>query len=149
MKPLATSINKCRSRTIRGWIKTISRYTFVRYLLVGMTNTTVCFSVMYLCALAGLDYLMYTAVGYLVAILYSFFMNLRFTFKVEGQILKRLSMFFCINLTNLGIVEVIEYEMIDLLHMNRLFSILCAMSWYVITGFLINRYLVYSRIIRP
>lgn len=126
-------------------IQSLTQYTFVRYLLVGMTNTTVCFVTMYLAALAGLHYLAYTAVGYLVAILYSFFMNLRFTFRVEGQILKRLSLFFCINLSNLVLVELIEYTMIDIWGFNRLFSILTAMTWYVVTGFLINSYLVYSR----
>ncbi|MDP3561162.1 MAG: GtrA family protein [Legionellaceae bacterium] len=126
-------------------IRSLTQYTFVRYLLVGMTNTTVCFVTMYLAALAGLHYLAYTAVGYLVAILYSFFMNLRFTFRVEGQILKRLSLFFCINLSNLVLVELIEYIMIDIWGVNRLLSILTAMTWYVVTGFLINSYLVYSR----
>lgn len=125
--------------------KAITERTFVRYLLVGMTNTSVCFLAMFVGALAGLHYLVYTAVGYLVAILYSFFMNLYFTFRVAGQILKRLMLFFCINLSNLVIVEWIEYIMIDTFHLNRLLSILTGMAWYVITGFVINNYLVYRR----
>ena len=93
----------------------------------------------------GFHYLAYTAIGYLVAIIYSFFMNLHFTFRVEGRIIKRLSLFFIINLSNLGIVEIIEYVMIDIFYINRLLSIIAAMSWYVITGFLMNNYLVYNR----
>ncbi len=148
MKQLTSLVSKIRTSTVWRRIQAITEYTFVRYLMVGMTNTTVCFSAMYLGALAGLHYLSYTAVGYLVAILYSFFMNLYFTFRVEGKILKRLTLFFAINLTNLGIVEIIEYIMIDIFYMDRLFSILSAMTWYVITGFLINTYLVYSRKIK-
>lgn len=120
-------------------------YTFVRYMLVGLTNTTVCFTSMYISSLFGFHYLTYTAIGYLVAIIYSFFMNLHFTFRVEGKILQRLSLFFIINLSNLGIVEIIEYIMIDIFYINRLLSILTAMTWYVITGFLMNNYLVYKR----
>lgn len=145
MKPLVNLVSKIRTSYIWKRIQALMKFTFVRYLMVGMTNTTVCFSAMYLGSLAGLHYLAYTALGYLVAILYSFFMNLYFTFRVEGKILKRLTLFFVINLTNLVVVEIIEYIMIDKFYMNRLFSILSAMTWYVITGFLINSYLVYSR----
>ncbi|MDP3706447.1 MAG: GtrA family protein [Legionellaceae bacterium] len=148
MKRLASLVSKIRANNFWRRIQRITKYTFVRYLMVGITNTTVCFSIMYLGALSGLHYLSYTALGYLVAILYSFFMNLYFTFRVEGQILKRLTLFFAINLTNLGLVEIIEYIMIDKFNLNRLFSILSAMTWYVITGFLINSYLVYSRRIK-
>lgn len=139
---------KIKCSFIYRQLQKLTKYTFVRYLLVGCTNTSVCFSAMYVSSLFGLHYLAYTAIGYIVAIIYSFFMNLRFTFKVEGKIITRLSLFFIINLSNLGIVEILEYVMIDLLYLNRLFSILAAMSWYVITGFLINNYLVYSKKLR-
>ncbi len=126
-------------------LRTKPELILIRYLLVGLTNTTVCFVVMSIFAMMGFHYLMYTAMGYVVAILYSFFMNLHFTFRVEGQILKRLSLFFCINFTNLGIVEVIEYVLIDKLEWNHYLSIILAMGWYVVSGFLINNYLVYRR----
>lgn len=119
--------------------------TFIRYLMVGLTNTTVCFATMSVFAYFGFHYLVYTACGYIVAILYSFFMNLHFTFRVQGKVLKRLSMFFCVNLSNLVVVEVIEYVLIDRFFWNRLLSILIAMGWYVVSGFLINNYLIYRR----
>jgi len=128
-----------------GLVGKLLKYTFIRYMLVGLTNTTVCFVSMYISYLLGFHYLEYTAIGYLVAIIYSFFMNLHFTFRVEGKVLQRLSLFFMINLSNLGIVEIIEYILIDIFHINRLLSIITAMTWYVITGFLMNNYLVYKR----
>src|SRR3990167_6629958 len=144
MSSLSSAIRE-KKKLLHKVINKFISYKFVRYLLVGCTNTTVCFTAMYISSLMGFHYLAYTAIGYLVAIIYSFFMNLRFTFRVEGQIAKRLSLFFLINFTNLGIVEVIEYIMIDIFSLNRLFYILCAMTWYVVTGFLINNYLVYSK----
>lgn len=137
--------NYLQSTFLGKLINQLLKYTFVRYILVGLTNSSVCFTTMYISYLLGFHYLTYTAIGYLVAIFYSFFMNLRFTFRVEGKILQRLSLFFIINLSNLGIVEIIEYVMIDIFHINRLLSILTAMTWYVITGFLMNNYLVYKR----
>lgn len=117
----------------------------VRYLMVGLTNMTVCFLFMFIGASLGLHYLQYTVMGYGVSILYSFYMNLRFTFRVSGNITKRLVLFFMINFTNLGIVELIEYEMITVHHYNHFFSIICAMLWYSIAGFTINALLVYRR----
>jgi putative flippase GtrA len=98
---------------------------------------------MYLGARIGLTYLKYTVLGYLVAILFSFFMNLRYTFKVRGQMLKRLVTFFLISLINLSLVELIEFTLIESLSINKLSAILCGMSWYLLTGFILNNTLVY------
>ncbi len=144
MKHLKKSANKIRSTYIYTGLSKLTEYTFARYMMVGVSNSTVCFSVMYLGALLKLHYLSYTALGYFVAIFFSFFMNLRFTFRVEGDVLKRLIMFFFVSITNLAIVEVIEFVMIDKGGFNRMFSILTGMSWYVAAGFLVNRYLIYK-----
>lgn len=138
-------IDKFSKTYIGTKVMPLLQLTFIRYIMVGCTNTAVCFLGMYIAYLLGFHYLAYTAIGYLIAITYSFFMNLHFTFRVEGQIAKRLSLFFLINLSNLGIVEIIEYIMIDVFNINRLISIITAMTWYVVTGFLMNNYLVYKR----
>lgn len=140
-------MNKLSYTFVQFWeyLKTAHHLRFVRYLMVGFTNMTVCFSFMYLGALSGLHYLQYTFLGYLVSILYSFYMNLRFTFRVSGNITKRLMLFFLINFTNFGMVEVIEYLMIDKFHLNHMFSIICAMLWYSLVGFTINTFWVYRR----
>jgi len=129
-----------------AYLTTAKHLRFVRYLMVGLTNMTVCLSFMYIGAAAGLHYLEYTVLGYFVSILYSFFMNLRFTFRVSGNITRRLTLFFVINFSNLGVVELIEYVMIDIYHFNHYLSIFCAMLWYSIAGFIMNSLWVYRRI---
>jgi putative flippase GtrA len=99
---------------------------------------------MYLGAKFGLTYLKYTILAYLIAILFSFFMNLRYTFKVRGQMLKRLVTFFLISLTNLVFVELIEFTLIESFSVNQLAAILSGMSWYLLTGFILNNRLVYQ-----
>ncbi|HVT61892.1 MAG TPA: GtrA family protein [Legionellaceae bacterium] len=126
-----------------NYLTTSQHLRIVRYFMVGFTNMTVCLLFMYLGSVAGLHYLEYTVLGYFISILYSFYMNLRFTFRVSGNITKRLILFFVINFTNLGIVEGIEYVMIDIYQYNHLFSIICAMLWYSIAGFAMNSLLVY------
>lgn len=116
---------------------------FFRYLIVGVSNTLLCLSIMSLGAYWGMNYIAYTALGYLITILLSFFMNLRFTFRAQGQIAKRLCLFFAVSVGNLLLVEVIEYILIDLFEIKTVIAILCGMSWYTVTGFLINHLWVY------
>ena len=114
-------------------------------MLVGLSNVGLCFFCMYLGSLFGLNYLLYTVLGYLITIIYSFYMNLRFTFQVSGNISKRFQLFFLINLTNLALVEAIEYTLIDILKWNHYLSIFSAMVWYAVSGFICNRIFVYSK----
>lgn len=116
---------------------------FIRYGMVGVGNTCVGFSAMYVAASFGMHYLAYTAVGCLVGVFFSFFMNLYFTFRVKGRIVTRLALFLVVNISNIGIVELIEYNLIEHLHLNHLYSLLCAMVWGTITGFLLNNFFVY------
>lgn len=118
---------------------------FLRYLLTGTANTLVCFTMMYLGASLGLDYLKYTVLGYLVATIFSFFMNLHYTFRVEGQMLKRLSLFFLVSFVNLLLVEIIEFTLIESFSLNHLFAIFCGMCWYLLAGFILNNKLVYCK----
>lgn len=125
------------------YLATAKHLRIVRYGLVGVSNASVCSGTMFLGALLGLNYLQYTVFGYSVAILYSFFMNLRFTFRVSGHIKTRLLMFLGINFMNLAVVEWIEYTMIEHYKMNHLLSIVCAMIYYSLMGFTLSTLLVY------
>ena len=115
----------------------------IRYGLVGGVNTVLCFSLMYLGASMGLGYLAYTALAYSITIVLSFFMNLVFTFRVHGQLLKRLSAFILLSGCGLLMVEGIEYTLIELLHWMPWVAILCAMSCYTALGFWVNGRWIY------
>jgi putative flippase GtrA len=118
---------------------------FLKYLSVGFANTALCFGIMYLGFLYQLNYVEYTALGYLVAMTFSFFMNLIVTFEVEGKLLQRLSLFFIVNFINLALVEILEYCMVELLLFKPPIAVFCGMVWYVIVGFLINSRFVYAK----
>lgn len=98
---------------------------------------------MFLGASIGLDYASYTALGYIVSIIFSFFMNFYYTFQVTGDTYKRLLLFFMINTSNLLLVEGIEYFLIEICSFKHILAILCGMFWYSMTGFLMNRAMVY------
>ncbi len=114
-----------------------------RYLLVGGFNTVLSLSLMTLGAFMGLQYLVYTAVGYTITILLSFFLNLRYTFQRKDRLGMRLMGFLLVSFSNLAIVELIEYYLVDWCAMQRPVAILLGMLWYVISGFLLNNFVVY------
>lgn len=116
---------------------------FKRYLMVGGVNTLLNLLIMYIGASLGLHYLLYTPLGYLTTIILSFFMNLHYTFKVHDKHLSRLLGFLSVSLINLGIVEVLEYLLVEHLHLKHWLAIILGMGWYVIFGFLINNFVVY------
>ena len=116
---------------------------FSRYLLVGGLNTVICLLIMYLGARLNLHYLVYTPMGYMTTILLSFFMNLHYTFQVKDRAGSRLIGFLLVSLVNLAIVELMEYGLIEICSFPRWLAILTGMSWYVLTGFLINNFVIY------
>ncbi len=117
---------------------------FVRYAIVGGCNTLICLSLMAFGAWLGLHYLTYTALAYGTTICVSFTLNLIFTFRVRGYILKRLFFFLFFNLLNLLFVEIIEYGLIEWGGIRPLFAILGGMCCFTSIGFLLNRYVVYK-----
>ena len=118
---------------------------FRRYLMVGALNTVLNLGVMYIGSSLGFGYLIYTAMGYLTTIILSFFMNLHYTFKIKDKPGARLMGFMVVSLTNLALVELIEYVLIESCSLPRWFAIFVGMTWYVSTGFLVNNYVVYRR----
>jgi len=122
---------------------------FYRYLLVGGFNTALSFSLMYLGSLCGLNYLVYSALGYTITIMLSFFMNLRYTFKTRDRLSLRLFGFMVVSFSNLAIVELLEYYLVDHCAIERPVAIFLGMIWYVASGFLFNNYLVYRNFAMP
>ena len=70
------------------------RFTFVRFLIVGVANTLVGLSMMYLFLhLGGLSYWMSTFLGNSIGACVSYFLNRRFTFKSDHSVSKSMIRF--------------------------------------------------------
>ena len=113
-------------------------------MLVGATNTMICGGLMFLGAYMGLGYLVYTPMAYFCTILISFFLNLFFTFKVRGKILRRLLTFMLVCMLNVLLVEWIEYILIEFVAFKPWLAVICGMAWYSTTGFLISHLWIYK-----
>ena len=70
------------------------RFTFVRFLIVGVANTLIGLSMMYLFLhLGGLSYWVSTFLGNSIGACVSYFLNRRFTFKSDHSVSKSMIRF--------------------------------------------------------
>jgi putative flippase GtrA len=119
--------------------------TMVKYGLVGVANTAVFSLVTYLVSLTGVHYSIYTAIGYIVTILFSFYMNNRFTFKgTKGDVKVMLAKFLGVTLSLMLLVQVIQYVFIDVIGTMEIIGIIVGMLFYTGTGYLLNRNFVFK-----
>lgn len=116
---------------------------FFYYLVVGTINTLVWLITMVICAYFYDNYVFYTTVGYIVSLLVSFSLNLKYTFKVSGVIVRRISLFFFINLANLVVVQYLQTLLIDYYALPKELAILIGVIWYTLTGFYLNQRYVF------
>lgn len=121
------------------------RYKIIAYSLVGVFNTMLCAGLMTFGARLGWSYAWYTLFGYSLAILFSFFMNLRYTFRVNDNVMIRMVLFFVISFTNLILVEGLEYALIEYAHYQEWLAVGIGMFWYIVIGFLLNQWVVYRQ----
>lgn len=116
---------------------------FSIYLCVGAINFLVCVMTMALLSHMGINYIVYTAIGYGLAICCSFFLNLKYTFNAGKVTKERFFKFILLNGTNLLLVELIQITLINHYKMREIFAIIIGMFWYTLSGYLANKFLIY------
>ena len=132
-------------KTFNSWLMSSpATLLLMRYVMVGSCNTVICLSLMIVGSWMGLHYLSYTALAYGTTIVISFILNLIFTFRVRGYIVRRLFLFVFFNILNLCSVEMIEYGLIDWYGITPWIAIAVGMCCFTCMGFILNRFVVYK-----
>jgi putative flippase GtrA len=117
----------------------------VRYLMVGVANTLVGYAVIFFCMLGlGLSPALSNLLGFCVAVVCSFLLNRRFTFRSDGQMRRELPRFaastllaYLLNLATLLVC-------IDLLQVPPIWAQLVAGAVYTGSSFLISKFWVFK-----
>lgn len=117
--------------------------TFIKYCLVGIVNTIVSLVVMVGLKFLGVNYLVYTAIAYVLGMGISFWLNFKVTFVAKGVILKRFINFIAINLINLAIVELLQWLFVEYFSFKEIIAVGVGMIFYTVFGFLANRKFVF------
>lgn len=122
-------------------------WTMFRYGLVGLMNTGVFALFAWLLRNMGLHYAAYTAIAYCIAILFSFLMNKLFTFrKNDTSFFFLFSRFLLATLSLAGLVQLIQFFVIEVLGWAELIGVIGGMVFYTGTGYVINRIWVFKGI---
>lgn len=134
---------------IIDWVKDNYKQEFitmVKYGSVGIMNTAVFTAVTYLVSLTGVHYSIYTGIGYIISILFSFFMNNRFTFKKNGgNVTVLLAKFLGVTISLMLLVQLIQYLFIDVVGTKEIIGIIAGMLFYTVTGYILNRNFVFKK----
>lgn len=117
----------------------------VKYGSVGVLNTGVFTGSVFLLSKTGLHYMYFTGIAYIIAISFSFIMNLNFTFsRFPGKVLPRALKFVFTAVLLMMMAEGLQFILIELAGFSELAGILLGMISYTISGFLINRLWVFK-----
>ncbi|HHT95049.1 MAG TPA: GtrA family protein [Clostridia bacterium] len=120
-------------------------FLLFKYGIVGIVNTGLTTGIFFLLSHLGLKYYVYTVIGYIVGILTSFFLNRKYTFKKDNEnITRQIILFFVISACLLGLVQLIQYLLIDVLSLKEWLGVGIGMVFYTVTGFLLNRNVVFK-----
>lgn len=120
-------------------------WTAFKYGLVGLVNTGISVVLMYLFAGLGLPYGLYTAIAYVVGMIVSFTLNYLVTFRSQGlPVLPRALKFAAVSLTMLGVVQLVQYLLIDRIGLAEPAGVAIGMVVYTGGGYALNRLWVFG-----
>jgi len=119
--------------------------TMVRYGFVGLLNTGVFTLTAYLLSRSQLHYAIYTALAYIVAIVFSFWMNALFTFRKSGYLKGAMfGKFVLVTVCLLILVQGIQAGLIEIMSTGELPAIVAGMLFYTGAGYALNRLWVFT-----
>lgn len=117
---------------------------FVRYIIVGVLNTLLGYSIIFACMyLLGLSAVTSNVIGYGVGLIQSYFLNKNFTFNSDSksklEALRFLLVFLISYLSNLGAL----LFFIKVAGWNEAVAQVCSSVIYVLMSYLLNKYYVF------
>lgn len=112
----------------------------IRYGLVGLLGTLIHFSsVIALVELAQLDPVISSAVGFLLVLLISYYLNRNWTFRSKDGRSRQFFYYAIVSLVGLGINSTIMFIDVHILKMNYLFGQCFVVVVVPVSNFLMNR----------
>jgi len=120
-------------------------YRFIRFCLVGISNTLVSLVAIYSLMYLGVNYKLANLVGYIIGLINSYIWNRRWVFnsknkRVIKEALAFLGVFiFSYGLQYLSLIFLVQHQEI-----NRYLAQLVSMVMYTVLSFMLNKYLTFS-----
>lgn len=117
----------------------------ILYGIIGTFSSGLDFAVFTsLVEFAELQYIVANGKSVFIGIVTSFFLNRKYNFKVEDQVLKRFLIFLSVGLCGLVLSNIILYVCIDKLFMHKIISKVVAIMLVVFFQFLANKFITFK-----
>lgn len=119
---------------------------FVKFCLVGVSNTLISFGVYCIFVLINKDlYLLGNAAGFVVSVLNSYIWNSRFVFKKQDERIKTIIKTFLAYGTNLLIGTALLYVFVDVLRISEFIAPILNLAVTIPLNFLLNKFWVMKK----
>lgn len=118
---------------------------FIKYLFIGIQNTLIGFSIIFILMYYKVIPEIANIIGYSIGIIYSYLMNKTFTFKTKSNFKKEFIKF----IFTMGIAYLINIIililLIRILNINEYISQVIAGIFYTISGYLFSKKFVFNK----
>ncbi len=126
-----------------------NRNLYIKYLIAGVTAAAVHISILsFFYRLVGLNIVVSTSLGFIVAFFVSFYLQKFWTFRDNGKekIIKQMSIYLLVALCNLGINALAMYFLVEKLAIWYLLSQIIMNATIAIESFLIYKFIIFKKI---
>ena len=123
----------------------------IKFLMVGVLNTIIGASIMFVAYnLMGLSYWVSTSLNYIIAGIFSFFANKKFTFKSEGKTFQKIILFittlvFCYFIAFYLSKQITFFIDISNKKLKENISMLLGMVIYTVLNFILQKKVVFRK----
>lgn len=124
-------------------------YMFVKFGLVGVSNTIVSYLIYLFCTLIGMHYFLSNFLSFTISVINSFYWNNKYVFKKEQNEKRSWVMVFLKTYTAYGITgllfnSLLLYLEVGILHINKLIAPLFNLLITIPLNYIINKYWAYA-----
>ena len=143
-----------RIQSLKQWLtedlKGKTLFQFVKFGLVGVTNTAVAYGIYALIIWLGGHYLLGSVVSFLVSVAWSFMLNNRFVFKKEDGETRvwwktLIKAYLSYGITGILLANALLYLWIDVLGVNQYLAFFLNLIITIPTNFLLNKLWAFRR----
>lgn len=127
----------------QSWFSGELCWTAIKYGLVGVANTAITAFVMVVGAFVDWHYVAYSTLGYVAGIVSSYFLNLRFTFRVRKRFASTFLRFVSVCGICFLVAQGCQIALIEIFGVGEAIAVALAMVLYTGVGFALNRALVF------
>lgn len=120
-------------------------YQFLKFGLVGVSNTLIAYVVYFLCVYIGIHYLASNAIAFFVSVLNAYYWSDKFVFKKnEGEarsmVRTILKTYMAYGSTGLLLASLLLYIYVDQLKISEYFAQILVLMFTIPLNFIINKY---------